>query len=91
MITINNCPVCEEEDIILQYDNRRMQFTLYCSYCDKVYHLSKNVKIECPECESKDIRFDEDETSCGECGLVLSATSNYVAGFKIKLDWGLIL
>lgn len=91
MINITNCPVCKDENITLHYDNRRMQFTLYCTSCDKIYYLSKKVKLECPNCQGKDIRFDEDTTTCGECGMVLSATSNYVAGFRIKLDWGLIL
>lgn len=91
MLELKHCPICEEENIQISYDNRKQQFRLYCNSCKKDYILSKKVKIECPQCKSIDIRFDEDETTCGECNLVLATTYDYVAGFKIKLPWGLIL
>lgn len=91
MIKITNCPICKEENISIKYDYRKMQFILYCNSCDNIFYLLKKVKIECPECEGKDIRFEEDETICRNCGIVLSDTTCYVGGFKIILDWGLNL
>lgn len=91
MIELKSCPICDYENIDIRYDNRTGQFKMYCSSCDKVYNLSKKVKIKCPICESHDIRYDEDVTCCGECGTVLASTSHYVAGKKIILPWGLIL
>lgn len=47
----------------------------------------------CPECGGL-IEYsteDEDEAYCTECGLVTSASSQYVAGVKIHLPYGIRL
>ena len=47
----------------------------------------------CPECQGE-IEYsseDEDEAYCTECGLIVTASSQYVAGFKIDLPYGLRL
>lgn len=41
----------------------------------------------CPECEA-DLIKDDAETYCPECGLVTSASIDYVAGFHIYLPYG---
>ena len=48
---------------------------------------------KCPECHGQ-IEYsteDEDEAYCTECGLIVSASIAYVAGFKIDLPYGLRL
>ena len=47
----------------------------------------------CPECgaEIKYSSEDEDEAYCTHCGLVTSASNQYVAGFKIDLPYGVRL
>ena len=43
----------------------------------------------CPECDGElDTSIDEDETICNKCGLVTSASIEYVAGMKIDLPNG---
>lgn len=47
----------------------------------------------CPECGGL-IEYsseDEDEAFCTECGLITSASSQYVAGVRIDLPYGLRL
>jgi len=43
-------------------------------------------EAQCPECKSQNIYFDDirAETSCKDCGLVLYADYDYVAGFKVN-------
>ncbi len=89
---ILKCPYCDDEDIEISYNPKLRQYTLTCFNCDNYIKINaRQADLKCPECESRDIRHDDLETVCGECGMVLSATSNYVGGFKIVLDWGLIL
>lgn len=92
MENIKKCPNCNDENIEISYNNTLRRFTLTCYNCDKYYTIfPKQADLKCPECESRNIVHDDYESYCCDCGLVLSATINYVAGFKIKLDWGLIL
>lgn len=43
----------------------------------------------CPECgEPLTTTEDEDETICTQCGLIVSASIEYVAGVKIILPYG---
>lgn len=87
---INNCPHCNDDDIEITYNPILKVHTLTCYNCNKYTKINpKQVDIECPECESKDIRYDELDISCGECGLVLSSVPpSYVADTKIIFDWG---
>ena len=49
----------------------------------------KPVPSYCPECNSElTTTEDEDETICTYCGLITSASSEYVAGNKINLPYG---
>ena len=89
---ILNCPYCNNKDIEISYNHKLRQYTLTCFNCNNYIKINKKqADLKCPECESRDIRHDDSESYCGECGLVLSATISYVGGFMIKLDWGLIL
>ena len=47
----------------------------------------------CPECgaEVKYSTEDEDEAYCTHCGLITSASIQYVAGIKIDLPYGIRL
>ena len=47
----------------------------------------------CPECggEIKYSSEDEDEAYCTHCGLIVSASSRYVAGMRIDLPYGIRL
>ena len=46
----------------------------------------------CPECGGElESSEDEDESYCTSCGLVTSASTQYVAGQKIDLPYGLRL
>lgn len=43
----------------------------------------------CPECGAElKTSIDEDETTCPDCGLITSASIEYVAGQKITLPYG---
>lgn len=43
----------------------------------------------CPECYGTlSTTEDEDETICTDCGLIVSMSIEYVAGFKIYLPYG---
>ena len=89
---IINCLSCGDDNIEISYNHKLRKYTLTCFNCDSFIKITKKqADYRCPECESKNIVHDDLETVCGDCGLVLSATISYVAGFKIKLDWGLIL
>lgn len=89
---ILKCPYCDDEDIEISYNHKRRQYTLTCFNCDNYIKINaRQTDLKCSECESNNIVHDDYESYCLDCGLVLSATSNYVAGFKIVLDWGLIL
>lgn len=47
----------------------------------------------CPECKGE-IEYsteDEDEAYCTQCGLITSASTQYVAGTKIDLPYGIRL
>ena len=49
----------------------------------------KPVYYTCPECDGElEESLDEDETLCKQCGLVTSASIEYVAGIKIILPHG---
>ena len=52
-----------------------------------------NQKKSCSLCGNNTFNYDSEERVlyCSECGLVVKATYYYVAGNKIKLDYGLIL
>ena len=41
----------------------------------------------CPECDSE-LTVDDDEIYCPKCGLVTSASYDYVAGVKITFPYG---
>jgi len=46
----------------------------------------------CPCCESSEFRLlDDFHLVCEDCGLVVAATYTYVAGIRIKLDFGILL
>lgn len=91
---IEICPDCNSENIEITYNPKLNKYTLNCFDCYKYYKITEDSqkKIRCPECESENIIFEEDEIYCLDCGLVLSGLPPvYVAGLKILYDWGLIL
>jgi transcription initiation factor TFIIIB Brf1 subunit/transcription initiation factor TFIIB len=92
-MTLTNCPHCNDTDIEISFNHKLKRHTLTCFNCNTYTKIiPKQGDIKCPECESKDIRFEEDETVCGECGLQLSGVPPiYVNGRKIVYDWGLKL
>lgn len=91
-MSILNCPCCDDDDIEISYNHKLRKYTLTCFNCDSFIKITKKqADFKCPECESRNIVHDDCESYCRDCGMVLSATISYVAGFKIKLDWGLIL
>ena len=58
----------------------------------RIFYLQTFVKplpTKCPECGSPlTTTIDEDETICTQCGLITSASIEYVAGTKIIYDYG---
>jgi predicted amidophosphoribosyltransferase len=52
-----------------------------------IMKLQSHTPRACPECHG-DLVYLEDETYCEECGLVVSATIEYVAGIRIHLPYG---
>jgi len=56
----------------------------------RLLYLKKFVKplpTRCPEC-GHDLYSEEDETICEHCGLIVSASIEYVAGIRIMLPYG---
>ena len=56
----------------------------------RLYYLKKLIKPRpnyCPECNTT-LEHDEDEIYCPKCGLVTSASIEYVAGFRIRFPYG---
>lgn len=90
---ITKCPNCSCEKIEVSYNHIIKRYTLTCYNCNKYYKIKKqNINICCPECNGNDIRYEEFEVICGECGLVLrSYPPSYVADIKIIFDWGILL
>ena len=91
MVKLKQCPICNDENIIVSFNPTQRRFIISCNNCEKDYTLSKKFKPKCPKCNSETIYFEEDETYCYDCGTVLSATSEYVGITKIILDWGIQL
>ena len=54
------------------------------SYLKKI---TKNIPSQCPECEGKLVE-GEAESYCNDCGLVVTASIEYVAGVRIVLPYG---
>ena len=77
-------------------DNKKIDYwSLTREEIDKLIRLAyletfvKPISSYCPECKSPLIsNFDGDETTCSYCGLVTSASTEYVAGKKIRLPYG---
>ena len=48
---------------------------------------------KCPECKTLTIKSSEDRSYeyCTKCGLITRASSDYVAGLKIDLPYGIII
>jgi len=88
MTEIKQCPICKHDNILVEFDNRFRRFNVFCAYCDKEYIILNKKTVKCPECESDNIAYSEDETNCRDCGLVLATTIEYNAGIKINLPWG---
>lgn len=55
--------------------------------------LPPPVRGSCPECFSDQVFWDPllREFSCRECGLVLSGSYEYSAGFRVDFPWGLVI
>lgn len=57
----------------------------------RLYYLKKITRPlpnTCPECESEMLVDGEAERYCENCGLVVTASIEYVAGVKIVLPYG---
>ena len=78
--------------------NIEMIRTLYGFNGERFNHRRNYIKSflntqkldKCPECGGKVVydNEDEDEAYCTKCGLVTSASIDYVAGIKIDLPYG---
>lgn len=88
---INKCPKCKDDNIAVNFDHNIRQYTLECFNCDKAYVLPHNIVILCPNCKGKKFTHTDYESYCLSCGLVMTSTVCYVAGFKINYPWGLRL
>ena len=74
----------------IRYD--KDEHILYCDSCRFKWKVKPYTpQRPCPECGSNDIIYTEDETYCNNCKLILSSSSDYVAGNHIDLPWGLLL
>ena len=52
--------------------------------------MQSHVPSTCPECESE-LTTDDSEIYCENCGLVVAASMEYVAGQKVILPYGIVL
>jgi len=51
--------------------------------------ITKPLPTTCPECHGDlTTNDDRDETLCSSCGLIVSASIEYVAGIRIDLPYG---
>ena len=88
---ITKCPKCKEENILVSFNHNIRQYTLECYNCNNAYVLPHKTTVLCPNCEGKDFVHESHESYCHDCGLVMSSTIAYVAGFKIDYPWGMRL
>ena len=58
----------------------------------RLFYLNSIIQPQpntCPECDGDLITSDDqDETLCSSCGLIVSASIEYVAGIRIVLPYG---
>ena len=79
---------CKSEQI--RYDKKK--HVLHCDKCKFKWKVKPHTpQRPCPECGSTDIIYDEDETYCNNCKIVLSASIKYSGGDMIELPWGLLI
>ena len=90
-MSIIRCPKCKEKNIVVSFNHNIRQYTLECYNCNKAYVLPHNITVLCPDCKGKKFVHENFESYCLVCGLVMSSTIAYVAGFKIDYPWGIRL
>lgn len=52
--------------------------------------MQSQIPNTCPECENSLIT-DESEIYCEKCGVIVAASTEYVAGVRIDLPYGIVL
>ena len=86
---ITKCPKCKEKNIMVSFNHKFRRYTLECHNCNKAYALPHYIIVLCPDCDGKKFAHEKYESYCLDCGLVMSSTIAYVAGFKIDYPWGM--
>ena len=77
-------PIKDNVDKWLEPEDHRKQLRL--TY---IKSFNKPQPNKCPECGSQlSTTIDESETICTQCGLITSASIEYVAGIRIHLPYG---
>jgi len=92
-MSLQSCPNCDSEDVEIHFNHKRRIHTLTCYACNKYYKINYTILTpQCPECDSKNIIFEDQEIFCLDCGLVLSAKPpSYVANKEIIYPWGVMI
>ncbi|MBZ9569986.1 hypothetical protein KQY27_00235 [Methanobrevibacter sp. TMH8] len=90
---ITKCPKCGSSEIDITYNHQIGRFTLSCFDCNTYHKITpKQADIKCPRCESKNISYEEIETVCEDCGLVLQGVPPVYVGYtRVVFDFGLKL